>query len=96
MTGFYFREIAADVPSSQVPRTEFEGDGLPLVNLLVMTGLALSRGDARRLIEGGGIYINNVRADDATQAVSLGQGIEGQFVLLRKGKKNYHLVRMVW
>jgi tyrosyl-tRNA synthetase len=78
-----------------VPRTEFESDGLPLVNLLVMTRLALSRGDARRLIEGGGIYINNVRANDATRAVLLGESIEGQFVLLRKGKKNYHLVRMV-
>jgi tyrosyl-tRNA synthetase len=54
-----------------------------------------SKGDARRLIGSGGIYLNNVRVNDVAQAVSLADSIEGKLVLLRRGKKNYHLVRLV-
>ena len=59
------------------------------------TGLASSKGDARRLIESGGIYLNNARVNDAAQAVSLADSIEGKLLLLRRGKKSYHLVRVV-
>lgn len=89
------REIFADVPSSEVPKIEFEAEGMPLVNLLEMTGLATSKGNARRLVAGGGIYVNNIRVNDAARAISLTGSIEGRFLVLRKGKKNYHLVRVV-
>ena len=88
------QDIFANVPSSEVPKGEFEGEGLPLVNLLATAGVATSRGNARRLIEGGGIYVNNVRVSDAAQTISLVESVEGRFVVLRKGKKNYHLVRI--
>ncbi len=87
-------DIFADVPSSEVPKGEFEGEGLPLVNLLEAAGVATSRGNARRLIEGGGIYVNNVRVSDAGRTVSLAESIEGRFLVIRKGKKNYHLVKI--
>jgi tyrosyl-tRNA synthetase len=89
------QEIFADVPSNQVPKREFEAEGIPLVNLLEMTGLATSKGNARRLIAGGGVYVNNVRVNDAARAISLAESIEGRFLVLRKGKKNYHLVQMI-
>jgi tyrosyl-tRNA synthetase len=89
------QEIFTDVPSSDVPKLQLEGSGLPLVGLLVATGLASSKGDARRLIESGGIYLNNARVNDAAQAVSLADSIEGKLLLLRRGKKSYHLVRVV-
>ncbi len=88
------QDVFADVPSSEVPKSEFEGEGLPLVNLLEAAGVATSRGNARRLIEGGGIYVNNVRVSDAARTVSLAESVEGRFLVLRKGKKNYHLVRI--
>ena len=88
------QDIFADVPSSEVPKSEFEGEGLPLVNLLAAAGVATSRGNARRLIEGGGIYVNNVRVSDVARTVSLAEGVEGRFLVLRKGKKNYHLVQI--
>jgi tyrosyl-tRNA synthetase len=89
------QDIFADVPSSKVLKQEFEAEGISVVDLLERTGLATSRGDARRLIAGGGVYVNNVRVNDAARTVSLAEGIEGRFVVLRKGKRNYHLVQVV-
>lgn len=89
------QDIFEDSPSSQIPKKEFEAKGMSVVNLLEITGLASSRGDARRLITGGGIYVNNIRVSDTVQMISLEESIEGQFLVLRKGKKNYHLVQMI-
>jgi len=86
-------EIFQDVPSSEVAKDRLEGDGIDLVDLLSETSLAQSRGDARRAIEGGGIYVNNERGD-AGRPVRLDDAVEGRFLVLRKGKKNYHLVRV--
>ncbi len=87
-------EIFEDVPSTEVPKAELEGEGISLIELLVKCGVATSRSDARRLIQGGGIYINNRRITDIERRVSLADSIEGKFVVLRKGKKGYHLVRI--
>jgi len=88
-------DVFADVPSSQLPRDELGGAGKPVIDLLVESGLATSRGDARRSIEGGGVYVNNVRVDGVDVAVTSDQMIEGRFLLLRKGKKSYHLVALL-
>lgn len=88
-------DIFSDVPSSELPRTDLEDGGVPLANLLADAGLANSRGQARRDIEGGGIYLNNVRVTDRERAASIEDTIEGQFIVLRKGRKKYHLVRIL-
>lgn len=88
------QDILADAPSSHIPKAEFEGGGLSVIDLLAMSGLASSKGEARRLIQGGGIYINNNRVSDIGQTVPLDSSIEGQFLVLRKGKKTYHLVQV--
>ncbi|HIP73222.1 MAG TPA: tyrosine--tRNA ligase [Anaerolineae bacterium] len=88
-------EIFADVPSSQIAKTELEGAGLPVVDLLAGSELASSKGDARRAIKGGGIYLNNQRVTNVMQRVTLAQSIEGQFLILRKGRKKYHLVQII-
>jgi tyrosyl-tRNA synthetase len=85
-------EVFADVPSSEVARDALSGGGTSLVDLMVESGIASSKGDARRSIEGGGVYVNNVRVEDATRALTLDDTIEGRFLLIRKGKKQYHLV----
>jgi tyrosyl-tRNA synthetase len=88
-------DIFADVPAGEIAKSELEGAGKPLVDLLAETGLAKSKGDARRLIGSGGVYVNNERAtDDPAQTVSLPRAIDGRFVILRVGKKQYHLVRV--
>lgn len=89
------QDIFADVPSSQIPKTELEGEGLPVVDLLVSSELERSKGAARRAIQGGGIYLNNQRVTDVAQMATLNQAIEGQFLVLRKGRKKYHLVQLL-
>ena len=72
-------------------RAEF-GDGLPLVDILVRTGLASSKADARRGIEGKGFYVNEAQISDVNYRLEPGdlQRREADdFVMLRKGKKNY-------
>jgi tyrosyl-tRNA synthetase len=85
----------AELPERTVSRSELPGD-IPIVDLLVASGLASSKGDARRGIQGRGFYLN----DQAIDAVDLTLGeddLQGpsdrRFVILRKGKKNY--VRLV-
>lgn len=86
-------DIFEDVPASELPRSDYAGEGMPLVDALTRTGVAASRGEARRLIEGGGVYINNTQAD-SSRRLTLEDSIEGRFIVLRKGRKNYHLIRL--
>ena len=88
-------EIFTDVPSSKVAKTALEGDGVSVVDLLVQSQLVKSKGDARRSISGGGIYCNNKRIQDQSETISLAHTIDGQFIVLRKGRKRYHLVKIL-
>jgi tyrosyl-tRNA synthetase len=95
LAGDQIADIFADVPSSDVARDELRGEGKSLVDLLVEAGVATSRGDARRAMEGGGVYLNNRRVGDPAHRVTLDDTVEGRFLVLRKGKKNYCLVAIV-
>ncbi|WP_435771146.1 tyrosine--tRNA ligase [Nocardioides sp. SYSU DS0651] len=71
-------------------------DGLPdVVELLVLTGLAKSRGEARRTVGEGGAYVNNVRVDDPEHVPSATDLIGGTWLVLRRGKKRFAGVRVV-
>ncbi|GAB7006146.1 tyrosine--tRNA ligase [Nocardioides sp. AN3] len=66
------------------------GASLPsVVDLLVDSGLASSRGDARRTITEGGAYVNNVRVEDAEAVLDEGDLLGGTWVVLRRGKKRF-------
>lgn len=66
------------------------GNGLPsVVDLLVETGLAKSKGEARRTIGEGGAYLNNVRVEDPEQVPGTDDLIGGTWLVLRRGKKNF-------
>jgi tyrosyl-tRNA synthetase len=88
-------DIFAEAPSFEIGKNEFSGNGLSLADLVARTGLAKSKGEARRLIEGGGIYLQNIRSNDARRMVSLQESIEGQAFVLRKGQKEYCLVKLI-
>ncbi len=87
-----FGEIAGEAPSKDIERTKLDGTGMLLVDLIVHSGLCPSKGQARKDIEGGGIYINNVRESSATRAVCAKDLLFGNHLLLRKGKRNYVVV----
>ncbi len=97
MTGLGAREVLdifAHVPSSALDRRQFEGEGMSLIDLVAASGLVSSRGEARRLIASGGIYLNNQRVADVQARIGLSALIEGQFLVVRKGARDYHLIRV--
>jgi tyrosyl-tRNA synthetase len=89
------QDIFADVPSTEIGKGKFEGEGLPITDLLVETNVTKSKGEARRSIRGGGMNLNNARLTDEEHMVRLSDCIEGKFLVLRKGKRHYHLVKVV-
>jgi tyrosyl-tRNA synthetase len=80
------------VPTKEIEKTKLSGAGIPLVELLVHAGLCSSKGEARRIIEGGGITFNRRFAESAMIRVTLDDLRSGKYILLKKGKKNYVLV----
>jgi tyrosyl-tRNA synthetase len=93
ITEALFSEIAGEIPTKAIEKSRVEGDGSALVDLLVHSGLCPSRGQARRDVEGGGISLNNVRVAEAGRSVSLADLLFGRYLLLRKGKRSYCLLR---
>ena len=83
--------LAGEVPVTEVSVAEVQA-GISLVDLLVRTKLADSKGAARKLIEGGGVNLNNERQSQAQKTVSAEHLKWPGAMLLRSGKKNFHLV----
>lgn len=94
LTADEIADIFTDVPWSEVPLGELAGDGTSVVDLLVGARLAGSKSAARRAIEGGGIYVNGRCVEGVDARATAREAIEGRFLVLRKGKKNYALVRL--
>lgn len=86
------RDIFADVPSASFPAGRLDG-GFPIADLLAESGLTKGKGAARRLIDQGGVYLNNVRVESGDRAVTREDLVAGPTIVLRQGKKNYRLVR---
>jgi tyrosyl-tRNA synthetase len=95
LSGAEIADIFAEVPSSETPRQAITAGELTVIDLLVAGGVAKSRGEARRSILEGGIYLNNARLSDPASLVSANDILDGQFIVLRKGKKTYHLVKVL-
>ena len=89
-------DIFADVPSGQISAGQLQGEGLPATDLLTVCEIVPSKGEARRAIEAGGIYLNNRRIASAGARIVLADAVDGQFLVLRRGRRNYWLVRVVF
>jgi tyrosyl-tRNA synthetase len=87
-----FRDVVGEVPTKDLDRPKLEGAGMPLVDVLVHSGLSPSKGQARKDIEGGGIYVNNVRAAEANRSLTSNDLLFGKYLLLRKGKRTYSVL----
>ena len=87
-----FGEIVGEVPTKELLKSDLDGAGKLLVELLVHSGLCSSKGQARKDIEGGGVYINNVREGGIQRTVTSNDLLFGKHLLLRKGKRNYVVV----
>jgi tyrosyl-tRNA synthetase len=90
-----FKDVVGEIPTKTLEKTKLDGPGLSLTELLVHAGLAPSKGQARKDIEGGGIYLNNVRVTEVTRSATASDLLFGKYVLLRKGKRTYAVVNVV-
>jgi tyrosyl-tRNA synthetase len=84
--------LSADVPTVRLARGAVIG--VSVAELAVAAGLQASKGAARRLIKGGGVYVNNAKVGDENAAVAEADAIDGRLILLACGKKNKVLVRL--
>ena len=89
-------DVLDDAPSTQIVFVEADPStwSRELADLLKECNLATSRGEGKRLIEGGGIYIGSTRIADRDYKVTMADSIEGRLLVLRKGKKEYHVVKL--
>ena len=76
-----------DVPSVEVK------EEINLVDLLVLTKAAQSKREARTFIQGGGVYVNGDQVKDIEFMVKKENGFDGKFTIIRRGKKNYYLIK---
>jgi tyrosyl-tRNA synthetase len=83
-----FLQIFKGAPSTKKPKSSLD---LPIVDALVESGLCNSKGNARKDVTAGGIYLNNERISDPAFILKSEHLIAGSFMVLRKGKKNYHV-----
>jgi len=93
ITEALFRDVVGEIPTKDIPKSRLESAGAPIAELLVFSGLSPSKGQARKDIEGGGIYLNNQRVSEAARAATVGDLLFGKYLLLRKGKRTYALLR---
>jgi tyrosyl-tRNA synthetase len=84
--------VTEDAPATVVARRELL-DGLALVDLLERTGLVKSKKEARRTIEQGGAYVNNVRQTDDRRVFTPADLMHDKYLVLRKGRKEVHIVK---
>jgi tyrosyl-tRNA synthetase len=84
-------EVGTEIPTSRRPRTALDDAEFALVDALVDTGLASSKSQARTLVTQGGVYVNDVRVQDAEARLSRQDLLFDGYLVLRKGR-DYHLV----
>ena len=89
-----FRDVVGEVPTKDFARDGLEGSGALLIELLVHCGLCPSKGQARKDIDGSGIYVNNVKSPDNTRAITTADLLFGKYLLLRKGKRSYAVINV--
>ncbi len=87
-----FNDVLGEVPTVTTSKDEMGQEGFSLINALVTAGLAPSKGQARKDIQGGGANLNNQRENDPQRCITQNDLLFGKHILLRKGKKHYAVI----
>ena len=83
---------SANMPTSVLADADFESGSINVLSMLVTTGLCPSRGEARRLVQQGGVTIDDVKVASIDESLAR-ERFEGEGVIVRKGKKVFHRVK---
>ncbi|HPW66842.1 MAG TPA: tyrosine--tRNA ligase [Salinivirgaceae bacterium] len=87
-----FLSVFDGVPQFFVEKSELES-GISVISLLAeKTKVFASKGELRRIVQGGGLSINKGKIEDTEQSVNIDQLLNGKYLLIQKGKKNYTLI----
>jgi tyrosyl-tRNA synthetase len=87
-------DIFSEVPTAEIPRAALE-ESRPLLDVLCDAKVFASKGEARRLIQNGGLYLNGERITDEATKLTPQHCLTPTLAVVRTGKKNYHLLRVV-
>ena len=88
-------DVFAEAPSVDLSREALADGGLNLLDVLVQAQVVPSRSAGRREVDQGGIYLNNRRVPDAEAALAPSDLLAGRYLVIRRGKRHYHLVRFL-
>ena len=83
---------SANMPTSTLTDADFENGSINVLSMLVTTGLCPSRGEARRLVQQGGVMVDDVKVASIDESLAR-ERFEGEGVIVRKGKKVFHRVK---
>ena len=83
----------ANMPTSVLTDADFENGSINVLSMLVTTGLCPSRGEARRLVQQGGVMVDDVKVASIDEGLAR-ERFEGEGIIVRKGKKVYHRVKV--
>jgi tyrosyl-tRNA synthetase len=86
-----FLAAMSDAPRTEISKGDFKASNVS--RLLEVTGLSKSLSEARRDVSSGGVYVNNERSV-VDEAIPPSKLLHGRFLVMRKGKKNYHLIEV--
>lgn len=85
-------DVFEGVPQFRISKSELEA-GIPLIELLAeKTQVFPSKGETRKMLQGGGVSINKNKVDDPNATINAGMLINGKYLVVQKGKKNYYLL----
>ncbi|MBC7476189.1 MAG: tyrosine--tRNA ligase [Candidatus Sericytochromatia bacterium] len=87
-------ELFEGVPSGNIEKSKLD-NGLSILDLLVNSQASTSKGEAKRLIQQGGLKINKDKFDNVDGIINSESLLRNKFILVQKGKKNYHLVNVI-
>ena len=87
-------EVFEGAPGGQVSMHEIENAAVTFQSVAIEQRLCASAGEARRLVQQGGLYLNGVRVDDSRRAVTVNDLIDGRVFVLRRGSKDHRLMRV--
>ena len=79
------------MPATELNASELAGDGIDILDILIKSGIASSRGEGRRLVEQGGISVDDEKVSDGFMKLTADR-LSGEGVVVRKGKKVFHRI----
>jgi tyrosyl-tRNA synthetase len=85
---------AANMPTAELSEADLENDEIDIISLLQKSGLVPSRSEGRRAVEQGGVAIDGEKVTD-TKAVVTKEQLQGDGIVLKRGKKNFRKVTLV-